>query len=385
MQRNELARLFGCVRVTWNVSLAWQYSERRAGLGLQGYGQLSKHLTQMKRDGSYMWLNDVSCVPTQQTLRHLGCAWDMHFKSMAPDWEGPYVEEPRFKKRGKRQTAEFTRSAHWRIRHEPDGRYGYLRLPGVTGELRFRWSRDLPSEPSGLTISLERSGEYMVSFNVMRNEPDSWPEPIHEWCGIDLGLISLAVIASQDKGGATHMENIPNPHVLYEHAERLAVLQRKLSRLSKGSNRYEEQRKRVAKEHAIIKNIRRDCLHKLALKIVAENRHIALETLYPARLAKTRLGKSVLDTGWRTLVSLIEAYAARMNRQVVRIAWNEPSSQICHACGVRTGRKPLHVREWECPDCHVKHDRDANAAWNILQMAYGISHAQPHTDCENMR
>ncbi|MEQ6137964.1 transposase [Bifidobacterium breve] len=141
------------------------------------------------------------------------------------------------------------------------------------------------------------------------------------------------------------MENIPNPHVLYEHAERLAVLQRKLSRLSKGSNRYEEQRKRVAKEHAIIKNIRRDCLHKLALKIVAENRHIAFETLYPARLAKTRLGKSVLDTGWGTLVSLIETYAARMNRQVVRIAWNEPSSQICHACGVRTGRKPLHVRE----------------------------------------
>lgn len=209
LQRNELARLFGCVRVTWNVSLAWQYSERRAGLGLQGYGQLSKHLTQMKRDGSYMWLNDVSCVPTQQTLRHLGCAWDMHFKSMAPDWEGPYVEEPRFKKRGKRQTAEFTRSAHWRIRHEPDGRYGYLRLPGVTGELRFRWSRDLPSGPSGLTISLERSGEYMVSFNVMRNEPDSWPEPIHEWCGIDLGLISLAAIASQDKGGATHMEISP--------------------------------------------------------------------------------------------------------------------------------------------------------------------------------
>jgi putative transposase len=189
--------------------------------------------------------------------------------------------------------------------------------------------------------------------------------------GIDLGLVFLATVAANDGT----IETVANPRHLRAATRRLARTQRALSRKQKGSANRAKARHRVAVAHRKVRDKRADHHHKLALRLIRENQAVAVEDLAVAGLARTRLANSVHDAGWATLVRLLEEKAAQHGRQVVKIGRWEPTSQTCCACGHRDGPKPLSVRAWGCRACGTIHDRDINAARNIL-VAAGLAETQ---------
>jgi putative transposase len=202
------------------------------------------------------------------------------------------------------------------------------------------------------------SGRFFASFVVeVGREP--LPETARE-CGIDLGLTHFAVL---DDGA-----KIAAPKFLRRAEKKLKRAQRDLTRKQKGSSNREKARVKVARAHAHVKDARRDFHHKLSTKIIRENQAVTVEDLAVKGLARTRLAKSVHDAGWSSFVSMLEYKAALRGREFRKIGRREPTSQVCSACGVKDGPKPLDIREWTCNACGAVHDRDVNAARNIAAL-----------------
>ena len=224
------------------------------------------------------------------------------------------------------------------------------------GTIRVEWSRALPSVPSSVTVIKEADGRYYASFVVERA---ATPLPAcGREVGIDLGLASLAVTSAG--------EIIANPRFLRAKERALARAQRGLSRTQKGSANRARARHRVAVLHRKVRETRLDHAHKLALQLVRDNQAVYAEDVCVSGLARTRLARSVQDAGWSQLLRLMAEKAARYGRTFARIGRFEPTSQVCSACGVKDGPKPLQVRSWTCAACGTVHDRDVNAAKNIL-------------------
>ena len=224
------------------------------------------------------------------------------------------------------------------------------------GDIKVRWSRELPSVPSSVTVIRERDGRYYASF-VVEREATPLPACDRE-IGIDVGLTSLAVTSDG--------EVIPNPRFLRTASRRLRRAQRVLSRRQKGSANRAKARRRVAVVHRKVRDARLDHAHKVALRLVRDNQALYAEDLAVSGLMRTRLARSVADAGWSQLLRCVEEKAAQYGRAFARIGRFEPTSQVCSACGVKDGPKPLRVREWTCAACGTTHDRDVNAAKNIL-------------------
>ena len=220
--------------------------------------------------------------------------------------------------------------------------------------------------PSTVNVMKHADGSYEASFVVqVDDDSSSAPEPLHEACGIDMGLDSLMSIVYTDGS----REKIPHPRTLRKHARKLRKLDKQLARQEKGSNNHVKTRTLRAREYSHIQNQRRDMAFKLASKVAGENQAVALETLNVKGLARTSLAKSLLDANWTRIIDRIQQLAVQYGRTVKRIDQWYPSSQICSVCGHRDGRKPLRVRAWECSDCGALLDRDWNAALNILDAA----------------
>ena len=224
------------------------------------------------------------------------------------------------------------------------------------GDIRVEWSRALPSVPSSVTVIKEADGRYYASF-VVERAATPLPASVRE-VGIDLGLASLAVTSDGDVIG--------NPRFLRAKERALARAQRGLSRKEKGSANRARARHRVAVLHRTVRETRLDHAHKVALRLVRDNQAVDAEDLCVSGLARTWLARSVQDAGWSQLLRLVEEKAARYGRTFARIGRFEPTSQVCSACGVKDGPKPLSVRQWTCAACGTVHDRDVNAAKNIL-------------------
>jgi putative transposase len=224
------------------------------------------------------------------------------------------------------------------------------------GDIRVEWSRDLPSVPSSVTVIKEPDGRYYASFVVER---PMTPLPASDReVGLDLGLAALAVTSDG--------EVIPNPRFLRNAQRRLTKAQRVLSRRQKGSANRAKALHRVAVLHRKVRETRLDHAHKVALRLVRDNQAVYAEDLAVSGLMRTRMARSVADAGWSQLMRCIEEKAARYGRTFAKIGRFEPTSQVCSACGVKDGFKPLSVREWTCAACGTVHDRDVNAARNIL-------------------
>jgi putative transposase len=224
------------------------------------------------------------------------------------------------------------------------------------GELKVRWSRGLPSAHSSVTVIGEPDGRCYASFVVERH-PAPLPACGRE-VGIDVGLDRLAVTSDG--------EVITNPRFLRLKQRRLARAQRALARRRKGSANRAKARRRVAVAHRKVREARRDHAHKTALRLVRDNQAVYAEDLSITGLARTRLARSVHDAGWGQLLRLIEQKAEHYGREFHRIGRFVPTSQVCSACRTKDGPKPLSVRAWACPACGAQHDRDVNAARNIL-------------------
>jgi putative transposase len=224
----------------------------------------------------------------------------------------------------------------------------------------------MPSDPSSVTVIRDASGRYFASFVV---EVEPTPLPANgKAIGIDLVLASLAVTSAGEK--------IAPPKFLRSALKRLRRL-RRLQRhlMQKGSNRLAAARRQVAKLHAAVADKRLDFLHQLSTRIIRENQTLVLEDLNVSGMLKNRkLARSIADAGWRQFRTLLEAKAAQYGRQLVVINRWLPTSQVCSTCGHHDGKKGLSIRQWQCPSCGAVHDRDINAALNIL--AAGLAESQ---------
>lgn len=350
-QAAELSRTFGCVRLVYNKALeerttAWYSEQRRIS-----YVESSARLTQWKRTEELAFLNEVSSVPLQQSLRHLQTAFTNFFAKRA--------KYPRFKSKKKsRASAEYTRSG-FKFR---DGR---LTLAKMTEPLDIRWSRPLPqgAVPTTVTVSRDSAGRWFVS--LLCDDRIAPAPATTSAVGIDAGITSLVTLSTGEK--------VANPRHERRDRARLAKAQRELSRKAKGSANREKARIKVARIHARITDRRRDHLHKLSTRLVRENQAIVIEDLTVRNLLKNgKLARAISDAAWTELRSILEYKCAWYGRELVVIDRWFPSSKLCGACGTVAARMPLNVREWTC-DCGVVHDRDVNAAKNILTAGLAAS------------
>ncbi|MBT2405264.1 MULTISPECIES: RNA-guided endonuclease TnpB family protein [unclassified Streptomyces] len=352
-QRSALARAFGCARVVYNDALRARETARSAGLPFVTSAELSKQITTAKKTEERAWLAEVSAVVLQQSLRDLDTAYRNFFDSLKG--KRPRMGTPRFKSRkDNRHTVRFTANARWKITPGGD-----LSLPKI-GDVRVKWSRTLPSVPSTVTVVKDAAGRYFASFIVETGTDEALPK-VTPVVGIDLGLTHFVILSDGTK--------IDNPRFLRRAEKRLKKAQRDLSRKAKGSNNRAKARIKVARAHARTADARREFHHQLSTKIIRENQAVAVEDLAIKGLARTRLAKSVHDAGWSTFVAMLEYKSARYGRQFHRIDRFEPTSQVCSACGVKDGPKPLHIREWTCGACGTVHDRDINSAVNVATAA----------------
>ena len=237
----------------------------------------------------------------------------------------------------------------------PDGK---LRLPKI-GDVPVRWSRELPSGPSSVTVIRDAEGRYFASFAVEAT-PGALPGngPV---VGIDLGLTHFAVLSDGRK--------IASPRFLRRAEKKLRRAQRALSRKEKGSRNRDKARVKVARAHSRVTDARRDFHHQLSTALIRDNQAVAVEDLAVTGLARTRLAKSVHDAGWSAFVAMLEYKARMYGREFHRISRWAPTSQVCSACEVKDGPKALHVRAWQCQGCGVWLDRDVNAAVNVAKAA----------------
>ncbi|MET7517207.1 RNA-guided endonuclease TnpB family protein [Streptomyces sp. NPDC005480] len=352
-QAAELSRTFGCVRKVYNMALAartqaWARRER------VNYNQTSAMLTAWKKTEDLAFLGEVSSVPLQQALRHLQVAFTHFF--------GKRAKYPRFKSRKKsRKSAEYTTSAFRFLG-------GELRLAKMSEPLAIVWSRPLPegASPSTVTVSQDAAGRWFVS--MLCEDPTVKPLPSTGTAvGIDAGLNHLVTLSTGEK--------ITNPR--HERADRirLAKAQRELSRKAKGdgANR-SKARRRVAKIHARIADRRRDGLHKLTTRLVRENQTLVIEDLTVRNMVRNRpLARAISDAAWRELRMMLEYKAAWYRRDLVVVDRFFPSSKLCSTCGTLQQKMPLNVREWTCETCGTTHDRDVNAAKNLLAVGLTVS------------
>ncbi|WP_433629485.1 RNA-guided endonuclease InsQ/TnpB family protein [Nocardia sp. CA-120079] len=349
-QRQALSRAFGCARVVFNDALRARHNARAAGEPYVSDAALSRSLTAAKKTSERAWLGEVSAVVLQQALADLNTAYRNFFASVSGKRKGRKLSPPRCRSRkDHRQAIRFTANARFAI--TDDGR---LRLPKI-GDVAVRWSRKLPSVPSSVAIIRDAAGRYFASFVV---RTDSEPLPVAEGeVGIDLGLVTFAVMSDG--------RVIESPKFFRRAERRLRKAQQALSRKRKGSKNRAKGRLRVAWAHAKVADTRRDWAHKHSTIIIRENQAVYVEDLCIQGLARTRLAKSVHDAGWGMFTRLLEEKAARYGRHFARVGRFFPSSQLCSVCGVIDGPKPLSVRTWTCR-CGAVHDRDRNAADNIL-------------------
>jgi putative transposase len=348
-QQVALAKTFGCARVVFNDALSARREAFRQG-GRISDAELSKMLTESKNTPERSWLTEVSSVVLQQALADLNTAYRNFFQSVTGKRKGPKVAVPRFRSRkDTRQAIRFTKNSRFAV--TPGGK---LRLPKI-GDVPVRWSRSLPSEPSSVTVIKDAAGRYFASFVVM---VDDQPLPlVDSEVGIDLGLTTFAV--------SSNGKTVESPRFLRQAERKLRKAQQALSRKEKGSSNRAKQRVKVARAHARVADARRDFTHKQSTTIIRDNQAVFVEDLCVKGLARTRLAKSVHDAGWGMFTRMLEEKATRFGRFFAKVDRFFPSSQLCSACGRIDGPKPLQVREWACP-CGAVHDRDLNAAKNIL-------------------
>src|SRR5690606_12013272 len=282
-----------------------------------------------------------------------------HLQTAFVNFFAKRTQYPQFRRKAGKQSAEYTASAfRW------DGQS--LRLAKMTEPLAIRWSRQIPkaARVTTVTVSKGTTGRYFVSLLC---DDTVAPKPaVQGTIGIDLGLSHFAVLSTGEK--------IAAPHTFRRHEARLARLQRRLARKQKGSARRAKARLKVARLHAKIADTRRDFLHKLSTRLIHDNQVIAVETLSVANMQKNRhLAKSISDAGWAEFVRQLEYKARWHGRTLVGIDRWYPSSKRCGDCGHTLPAMPLSVRQWICPECGSSHDRDINAARNILAAGLAVS------------
>ena len=350
-QKQLLARTFGCCRYVYN----WALRERTDAYYKRGerlyYEDTAQRLVLLKKQEETSWLDEVSSVPLQQALRNLDRAFRHFFEGRA--------HYATFKKKRHPHSATYASNAFsW------DGKS--LTLAKMDEPLAIVWHRPLPDgcQPSSVTITTDEAERYCVAILV--EEDIKALEVTPKMVGLDLGLKSMVITSH----GQTH----GNPNFFAKDEKKLAKAQRRLAKKKKGSKNRAKARLKVARFHKKIADRRRDYQHKLSTKIIRENQVVCIESLHVKNMVKNHsLAKAISDVGWSELVRQLEYKAECYGRTLVKIDKWYPSSKRCFDCGHILDSLPLDVRAWTCPECGVHHDRDINAAKNILAVGLTVA------------
>jgi len=361
-QQQVLLRTFGCVRLVWNRTLAARHARWRHERTGTSYAQTDRALTELKKDPDLAFLNQISSVPLQQALRHQHKAFSAFFARRA--------RYPRFKSRRSRQSAHYTRSAF-------SLRGGELRLAKTDAPLLFVWSwpeTDLTGlDPAMVIVSREPDGRWYVTFTTHAPGPEAL-SAAGRAVGVDLGVKDFAVTS----GG----ERIANPRHLERKARRLARYQRRLARCQRGSANRAKAAAKVARAHRKVRDARRDFLHRASTRLVRSADTIVIEDLNVSGMVRNRhLARAISDCGWGEFRRQLAYKCERTGRELVVIDRWYPSSKTCSACGHRLTELSLSIRHWTCPSCRSRHDRDINAAKNILAAGLAVARGSPGDAC----
>src|SRR5437588_6349611 len=349
-QAHILARTFGCCRYVYNWALRqrtdafFQRSERLY------YNQLAVLLTDLRKQEETAWLSEVSSVPLQQALRHLDRAFRNFFEGRA--------EYPTFHKKHGVQAATYAANAFtW------DGKE--LTLARMETPLDIHWSRALPKgvKPTSVTISKDGANRYFVSI-LVEEEIKHLPI-VNKQVGLDLGLKSMVITSDGHTYG--------NPKFAASDEKKLAKAQRRHAKKQKGGKNRRKAQLKAARIHARIADRRRDYQHKLSTQLIRENQVVCIESLHVKNMVKNHsLAKAISDVGWSEFVRQLEYKAEWYGRILVKIDKWYPSSKRCFDCGHILDSLTLDIRMWTCPECGVVHDRDINAAKNIVAAGQAV-------------
>jgi putative transposase len=361
-QQQVLSRTFGCVRLVWNRTLAARHARWHLERAGTSYAETDRALTEMKKDPHLAFLNEVSSVPLQQALRHQHKAFSGFYARRA--------QYPRFKSRRSRQSAHYTRSAF-------SLRGGELRLAKTAAPWRYVWSWpevDVTAlDPAMVIVSREPDDRWYVTFTIDAPGPGPLPAAGHA-AGIDLGVRNFAVTSDG--------ERIPNPRHLERKQRNLARYQRRLARCRKGSANRAKAAAKVARSHRKVRDARQDFLHRASTRLARSADVIVIEDLNVAGMVRNRhLARAISDCGWGEFRRQLVYKCERYGRQLIMIDRWYPSSKICSACGHLLAHLSLSARHWTCPSCRARHDRDLNAAKNILAAGLAVARDFPGVAC----
>jgi len=351
------AKTFGCCRFVWNKMLDKK---------LQAYKKKERipQDTPAKYKEEFPFLKEVDSFALCNVQLQLEKAFKDHFRNRKQ------FKLPKFKK--KRDKKSYTTN-NVRDSIRVDWEKKLLYLPKLREGVKIELHREFDGKIKSVTVSKTTDGKYYASILVETANPiNKVVEPKSRTCGIDLGLEHFATVTN-DFGSY----KVEHPRYLLKAEEQLRRLQKSFSRKQKGSKNSEKARLRLARQHAYVANARNDFLHKLSKAIIDENQVVVLEDINVKGLLKTRLAKSISDSGWSKFLTYLKYKAEWYGRTFIQVDRFFPSSKLCHHCGHKNEDLALHDRTWCCPACGETHDRDVNASINLYFVGLGRPEVTP--------